>query len=284
MFRSLALGGGGVRAGLHVGALKALERLRGSLVFPDGIWGSSAGAVLATAVAFNLPAAQIEELYLKHMNITTVFPTPKLSVLGDLVTSKGMFPMDRYEAAILRAFAEYGIDLSTKTIADAPQPLYIVASNMTTHNPTVFTKQVRLLDAIRCSSCLPLIFQPQILYNNVYLDGGIFVDCLNSIAPADTLVLHISDPGEKLYASELESISLATYLHRVYRSIRSRPSTSNVLWLHNTTIGMLQDLTDEDKTLLIAQGYSQALALIPKRFPKEVKDSGDSSLPSVVGE
>lgn len=283
MFRSLALGGGGVRAGLHVGALNALEATRGSLSFPDGLWGCSAGAVLATAVAFNLTAAQVADLYRSHMDITSVIPTPKLSALADLATTKGMFSMDQYEQAIVTAFKTHGVDLTDKTLADTPQPLYIVASDMTTHNPTVFTKQVRILDALRCSSCLPILFQPQVLYNHVYLDGGLFVDCLSSLVPADCLVLHISDPGEKLYASELESIPFTTYLYRIYRSMRGRPTAPNVLWLQNSSVSLLQEMTPAQKDALCEQGASQTLAFLSKRLAKEVEKS-DRGATSVVVE
>ena len=284
MFRSLALGGGGVRAGLHVGALRALEAHRGSLVFPDGIWGCSAGAVLATAIAFKLSAAQIAGLYHVHMDVSSVIPTPKLSALADLATSKGLFTMDVYERAIVTAFKTHGIDLTDMVIADAPQPLYIVASNLTTHNPTVFTKQVRILDALRCSSCLPFLFQPQVLYNHVYLDGGLFVDCLSSLTPSNCLVVHISDPGEKLYASELSTLPLSTYLHRLYRSMRKAPTEPNVLWLQNSTIGLLQDLSEAEKVALATSGESQTLTFLTKRVAKERKDVSGSSLSGVVRE
>jgi hypothetical protein len=284
MFRGLALGGGGVRAGLQVGALAALEHIRGPLTFPDGIWGCSAGSVLATAVAFNLTAEQIRTMYMLHMNMATVLPPPRLESFADLVAKKGLFTMDRYEASILAAFKVYGIDLATKTIADAPQPLYIVASNLTTHNPTVFTKQVRILDAIRCSSCIPLLFQPEVLYNNVYVDGGLFVDCLDTMVPPDTLVLHISDPGEKLYASELETLSLPTYLYRVYRSMRGRPASQSVLWLRNSTVGLLQDLTLAEREALLAEGASQTRTFLSKRLAKEREEVVGGPLPTVVQE
>jgi hypothetical protein len=159
-----------------------------------------------------------------------------------------------------------------------------VASNLTTHNPTVFTKQVRILDALRCSCCIPFIFQPQVLYNHVYVDGGVFVDCMTSIAPSDSLVVHISDPGEKLYTQDIETISLPTYLHRIYRSMRKHPQGVNVLWLQNTTIGILQDMTPDEKAMLVREGDSQTLAFFAKRFPNELKDAGRRALPTEVGE
>jgi hypothetical protein len=284
MFRKLALGGGGVRAGLHVGALKALEAQQGHLQFPGGLWGCSAGAVIATAVAFNLTAAQIDTMFRTHMNLVDVFPPPRLQSFADLFTKKGMFPMDAYEQAILVAFDSQGIDLRDKRISDTLQPLHIVASNLTLQAPVVLTKQVRILDALRCSSCIPMVFQPQILYSNVYLDGGVFVDCLDSIVDPDCLVLHISEPSRSLYAQEIESLSLNDYLYRVYRSVRGRPSGTNVLWLQNSSVGFLQELTDAQKAELIEQGASQTAAFLTKRLAKERKDICDSALASIVDE
>lgn len=273
-----------MRAGLHVGALRALERLQGSLSFPDGIWGCSAGAILATAVAFNLSAAQIQTMYFNHVALSDILPSPRLEAFAALITKKGLFSMDRFEEAMIHAFQSQGIDLSNKTIADAPQPLYIVASNLTTHNPTVFTKHVRILDALRCSSCIPFVFQPQVLYNNVYVDGGVLVDCLSSITPSTTLVLHLSEPGSKVFVQDIESMTLTTYLHRIYRATRTHPHGSNILWLQNATIGILHDMTPEEKEMLLRDGDSQTLAFFAKRFPNELKNAGRSALSTEVRE
>ena len=284
MFRAIALGGGGVRAGLHIGALQALERVQGHLNFPDGIWGCSAGAVVATAVAFNLSSSQIASMYATHLQMSEILPRPRLDSLAELLSKKGLFAMDRYEEAVVAAFRSQGVELVGKTIADAPQPLYIVASNLTTHNPTVFTKQVGILDAIRCSSCIPFVFQPQVLYNHVYLDGGVLVDCVASIAPPEALTLHIADPGDTIYAKDIETISLQVYLYRIYRCLRGRPVGPNILWLQNATIGILQDMTLEEKQTLVRDGDSQTLAFLAKRFPDKLKDVSGRALPGEVNQ
>ncbi len=273
-----------MRAGLHIGALKALEQQQGHLQFPGGLWGCSAGAVIATAVAFNLTSTQIETMFRTHITMETILPPPRLQSLADLFTKKGMFTMDAYEQVIVRAFDSQGIDLREKCIGDAPQPLHIVASNLTLLAPVVLTKQVRILDALRCSSCIPLVFQPQILYSNVYLDGGVFVDCLDTIVDPECLVFHISEPSRSLYATEIESLSLNDFVYRVYRAVRGRPTSSNVLWLQNTGIGVLQEMTDDEKTQLIQEGASQAAAFLAKRLAKERKEICDSALAAIVGE
>jgi hypothetical protein len=122
------------------------------------------------------------------------------------------------------------------------------------------------------------------LYSNVYLDGGVFVDCLDSIVDADCLVLHISEPSRNLYAKEMESLALTDFVYRVYRATRGRPSGANVLWLQNTTVGLLQDLTDAEKDDLIQQGVTQTTAFLTKRLAKERKEICDRALASIVDE
>lgn len=278
MFSSLALGGGGVRGGLHVGALVALERVRGNLQFQDGIYGCSVGSILATAVAFNLTSQQIQTMFDTYFDLQRFVPPLRLTSLTDLSVKKGLFSMDMLESTLIEAFQSQAIDLRNKLISDAPQPLYIVASNMTTYTTTVFSGTVPILDAIKCSSCLPMVFAPQILYNQVYLDGGILIDSLESIAPTDCLTLHISAPRETIFPNELSDMTLTSYLHRVYRGMRTKPPTRNMLWLHNSTIGLLQELTPADKALLVEQGTSQTLAFLAKRFPQEFEKSVDTSL------
>jgi hypothetical protein len=271
MFAGLALGGGGVRGGLHVGALRALEEARGNLQFPKGIYGCSVGSIVATAVAFNMKFAQIREMFDKHFDLERFIPPLRLSCFAELSDRKGLFSMDLLGDTIIKAFLSQNVDLRGKTIGDAPQPLYIVASNMTTQTTTVFGKNVGVLDAIKCSSCLPIIYSPQILGNNVYMDGGILADSLSSIVPSDTLVLHISEPPQSIGPTDIAELSIPLFLHRIYRSARGKPIDVNTLSLHNTTIGMLHDITQKDKEFLCQEGYSQTLAFLSKRLTKELK-------------
>lgn len=179
--------------------------------------------------------------------------------------------MDLLEDTIVKAFLSQNVDLRGKTIGDAPQPLYIVASNMTTQTTSVFGKNVGVLDAIKCSSCLPIVYSPQIFGSNVYMDGGILMDSLSTIVPSDTLVLHISEPSQAITPTDLMELSIPLFLHRIYRSTRGKPMTPNTLSLYNTTIGMLHNITQKDKELLCEEGYSQTLAFLSKRLTKELK-------------
>jgi NTE family protein len=270
MFSSIALGGGGVRGGLHIGALAAIEKIQGNLQFPDGIYGCSIGSIVATAVAFGLQSKQIQEMFNTHMDLARILPELRLSNITDFTTRKGLFSMDLIEKSLIEAFRSQNIDLVNKTLKDAPQKLYIVASNMTTKNPTIFQDNVPILEAIKCSSCLPFIFEPQVLYNHVYLDGGVMVESLDTIVPKTCLVVHISELGVPIYANQLKDMSISAFMYRIYRCTRGKFKGENVLWLRDETIHILQQLNDQDKKYLYDQGYLQTTAFLTKRFPKEL--------------
>jgi predicted acylesterase/phospholipase RssA len=271
LFKSLALGGGGVRGGLHIGALAALEKFKGDLTFPEGIYGTSVGSIVATAVAFGLKSSQIREMFDKHFHMESILPPIRLSNLVDCPTKKGLFSMDMLEKTVLEAFDSQGVDLRGKKISDAEQRLYIVASNMTTMRTNILTCGIPVLDAIKCSSCLPFVFVPQVLYNQVYVDGGVFMDSIARVVPDTCLVVHISAVADPMYPSEMESMSIATFIHSVYRGTRNHVSGKNVLWLQDETIHILQSIGPKEKALLYNEGFSQTSAFLTKRFPEELK-------------
>lgn len=270
-FRSIAFGGGGVRGGLHVGALSALESIRGNLDFPDGIYGSSIGSIIATAVAFGLKSNQIREMFDKHMNLSAFMPTFRLTSVQNLLDKKGLFSMEKVESTLIQIFKEQGIDLKGKTCADAQQKLYIVASNLTTGKGTILTGGVPILDAIKCSCCLPFIFQPQVLFNQVYVDGGISLHYLHKVVPQDCLVFHISQSHKPVFAKSISEMTLFNFMSHIYDLSRRDTITSNTIWFRNDTIQILQELTPEDKQMLFDQGFSQTLAFFSERVPDKLE-------------
>ena len=166
VFRKLALGGGGVKGILHIGALQELSKHQ-PLEFPDGIYGSSIGSVIATYVAFGLPFEKSLELTRKYLGMSKILPDASIQEVTNVFSNKGIFSMNIFEQAIVNMFAEVGLDIRSKVIGDAKMPLFIVASNITRGVPTIFTNQVPVLDALKCSCCLPGLFHPQELYGQL---------------------------------------------------------------------------------------------------------------------
>jgi hypothetical protein len=270
-FRSIAFGGGGVRGGMHVGALAALETLQGNLQFPDGIYGCSIGSVVATAVAFGMNAAQIREMYDKYLTMSSFLPAFRITSIQNLVENKGLFSMEKLETAVVDMFQSQGIDLRGKRCADAQQPLRILASNLTNGRVTVLTGDVPVLDAMKCSCCLPFLFEPQVLYNQLYVDGGIKANYIHKFVPQDCLVFHIDQSSKPIFVRDIQNISFLSYISHVYNVGRREAITPNTLWLRNDSIQMLQELKEEDKRLMFDEGYSQTLTFLAKCAPKKLE-------------
>lgn len=274
MFRSIALGGGGVRGALHIGGLRALAE-RQPLVFPDGIYGCSVGSIVATCLAFGLTVDQMESMLSTEFVLSNFIPPMSLSALMSFQSKKGMFPMDMLETALLTAFDRCGVDLRGKMIDDTPQKLWIVAANLTRKNTSLLTGQIPLLAAIKASSCIPGVYRPQIINNNVFLDGGVKCDCIVSVVPKETLVFHIGYSQGPLFPSALESMEIGEFFRNVYANVREglRPKYSNVLDFEETKLGPLSDITDEEKKYMLSTGYEQASRFFAKLGYKKLVES-----------
>lgn len=270
MFKAIALGGGGIRGFLLLGALKAIEEKQG-LEFPDGIYGCSVGAFLAVAIAFGLNFTKLQEIGMK-INTSGFLPSFRHATILAFTQKKGLFTMDLMEEMFLSVFDAAGVDLRGKMISDTPQKLYILASNITTQRPTLLTGNIPLLAAMKASCCLPFIYHPQVIHNQLYLDGGVYAENMYDAVPRGTLVLDIAHIKRAIFPATLESISIFEMIRTLWAGLRSIRVHSDALNLNIDGIHLLDELKDEDKTRMIEAGYVQALRFFSKRVTKEVED------------
>lgn len=269
MFRSIALGGGGIRGFLILGGLKAVEEKQGNLNFPDGIYGCSVGAVIATGVAFGLTYKQAEEVCIKYVNTSGFLPSFRYATILAFMQKKGLFTQDLMEELFLKIFDSMGIDLRGKMISDTPQKLYLLASNITTQRPTLLTGNIPLLAAMKASCCLPFIYHPQVIHNQLYIDGGVYSENMYEAVPKGALVLDIAHIKRAIFPSTLESISVFDMVRTLWAGLRSVRVHADAINLNIDGIYLLDELKDEDKIRMINAGYSQAMRFFAKRFPKE---------------
>lgn len=255
-----------MRGAVHLGALKAIQEVQGSLEFPNGIYGSSVGALAAALVAFNVSMETLEPVFAKYHTRSAWIPTPTIRHAWGITSRKGVFSMDMLRTAILSLFADCGIkDLETKRICDAPQTLYIIASNLSTRRPAILTGEVPLLQALLCSCCIPGLFEPQVLYGDVYLDAFIYTRRVEHIVPPGTLVLVLRDAGEKITPkSSLSDILFAC----VIGTAKSHDSI-DVCHFKNLGVGMMDEVTPVQREEMIRQGQLQTLAFMAKMAAKE---------------
>ena len=268
MFHSIALGGGGIRGFLILGALKEIEERQG-LIFPDGIYGCSVGSVIAVGLAFGLTYEQMEEIGYKFVNTSGFLPSFRHATILAFMQKKGLFTMDLMEEMFLRIFDSVGVDLRGKMISDTPQKLYLLASNITTQRPTLLTGNIPLLAAMKASCCLPFIYHPQMIHNQLYIDGGVYSENMYEAVPKGTLVLDIAHIKRAIFPSTLESISIFDMVRTLWAGLRSIRVHADAINLNIDGIYLLDELKDEDKIRMIDAGYSQAVRFFSKRVAKE---------------
>jgi NTE family protein len=157
----LALCGGGVKCGAHLGALQVL--LRSGWEF-DAVAGSSSGAIAGALYAMGLTPEQMErELTRSRRRVFGLWPG--LRGVGNS-----------------RRFRRWLADLSGGArLEELPRRLIITASDIAAGKPYYFTGG-DLADALYASSALPGLFEPLELEGRVLADG-----CLLSPLPVEPL-------------------------------------------------------------------------------------------------
>jgi NTE family protein len=218
VFRRLALGGGGAKGILHIGALQELSKQQ-PLEFPNGVYGSSIGSILATYVAFSLPIDNTIPLLKKYLVLEKIAPKPNFTQMAKSLSTKGMYDMDSFEKLIIDFFQDAGLDIRNKKIFDAKMPLHIVASNISKGIPTIFSNDTPIISALKCSCCIPGIFRPQALYGQLYVDGDLFTPAISKIIPKDhsTLILNLKKQNPKsMTPQNIEDISPLEYVGNLY--------------------------------------------------------------------
>lgn len=255
-YTTVGFGGGGIKGILHIGALLEMSKHQ-QLVFPDGVYGCSVGSIIATAVAFGCDIAKAPSLVQKYFTVDKFIPTTTLGIttLNNLITKNGVFTMDVFVQMIVELFNEFGIDIKTKCLCDALMPLYIVSSNIGKGIPTVFSDKVPVIDALRCSCAIPLVFEPQMLYGQMYVDGSLFPSTISRLIPTH------AGAGRSIIFSlsvkttiDVPNDNIFEYLYKIYNIAAGEEIlTANCISLSYPCLTSHSDLSKFDISDIILQ-------------------------------
>ena len=149
----LALGGGFARGFAHLGVLQVLEQHQIPI---SHIAGTSVGSILGAAYASGAPLARI---------IETCRTLRFRDIARWRVSRLGLASNQRLENLIERVF-------DSRQFEDLRIPLSVVATDLTSGDPVVFT-QGTLVDAIRASCAFPGLFEPVKIGTRCLADGGL---------------------------------------------------------------------------------------------------------------
>jgi predicted acylesterase/phospholipase RssA len=218
--RRIALGGGGAKGLMHIGALQELKKTQ-LLDFPDGIYGVSVGAIIASCIAFRMPLDSILTFLKEHSSFESLIPsTFEVQNITKMFANKGVYSMDVFTQRVVELFTTVGIDIQSKKLNDAHMPLYIVSSNITKGVPTIFSGDVSVLQALRCSCAVPFLFHPQQIGDNLYVDGDVLTPNLTSLCPRDTVVINLDKRRRhKIGPSQIESLAASDYARELYNIV-----------------------------------------------------------------
>jgi NTE family protein len=180
---NLVFQGGGVKGIAYAGALAALES-RGLLAGVRGVAGTSAGAFTAMLVAVGCDAATVAR-------IATGTDYPSLEDHFDplrLATHYGLFRGERLLQWISGAFGTTGYPPTTtfeQLVARGGRDLRVFATDLTRRDVREFSRRatptVRVVDAVRASMSIPLMFPAwrfadDVPDDHIYVDGGVVMN------------------------------------------------------------------------------------------------------------
>jgi NTE family protein len=149
----LALGGGFARGFAHLGVLQVLEQHQIPI---SHIAGTSVGSILGAAYASGAPLSRI---------IATCRTLRFRDIARWRVSRLGLASNNRLGDLIERVF-------ESRQFEELRIPLAVVATDLTTGEPVVFT-QGHLVDAIRASCAFPGLFEPVEIGTRCLADGGL---------------------------------------------------------------------------------------------------------------
>ena len=149
----LVLSGGGTRGFAHLGLIQALNEAG---IFPDVISGTSSGAMAGVLYADGFTPHDI-------MNLMKV--SSRLDIMRPALPREGLLQLGGI-VKILKA------NLRAKTFEDLKIPLYVSATDLN-NGKAVYFSEGDLFDPVIASASLPIIFQPVVINNICYVDGGI---------------------------------------------------------------------------------------------------------------
>lgn len=179
----LALGSGGARGLAHLGVIKSLIRNNIPINF---IAGSSIGALIGGLYAFYQNTDKIEELLnqFSYRDFITIFANVDFRI-------KGLVKGDKAIEFLRKKIGNVKIE-------NLPVPFRAVATDINTGEIIVYDKG-DLIDAIRASGSVPIIFRPMLYQGRYLVDGGIALPVPVSVVKKMGSELTIAVSLEKVY-------------------------------------------------------------------------------------
>jgi len=181
----LVLSGGGAKGFAHIGVLKVLDSLN---VKVDYIAGTSMGAIIGSLYASGYTGKQLDSIFngldfddVINDNIpraaktfyerdnsekyAVTLPFEKFKIKLPSALSRGQNVFNLLSKLLLHVSEVENFD-------ELPIPFFCVATNIETGEATILDNG-NLVQAVAASGAFPTLFQPVIIDDKIYIDGGV---------------------------------------------------------------------------------------------------------------
>lgn len=289
-----SLSGGGNRGPIQVGAMRALFE-RG--ITPDMLLGTSAGALNTAFIATDPTRQNNERLAAMWLDTKPqdIFPKPKwIMLLRAVFFGNGLDDHD----ARAKNFTKQ-MPAGVETFGDLKAKLYLTAANLQTGRLYLYgdDPKGKLLEACLASTALPVVWDPEMINGQQYVDGGIVANVPISIAmdrgATEIYALDLQDPGPYPYqkgaiAIALKSIGVLGYqqaLRDIQRAVEKQGVTLHYISLGDIFANVeLQDFSHTAE--MIEEGYRRTKAYLehptPNVMPQRMLSMDETAPPGAV--
>ncbi len=184
----LCLSGGGTRGVFHIGVLSALRELK---IYPSVVSGTSAGALVGALFCAGVaPTVILEEAK----------SVKWYHFLGARIPKNGISDL----SIIKQLLQKY---ISKDEFENLNIALYIASTNMSLGEVTVFNTGP-LFQVVMASCAVPFLFEPVIIDQKIYMDGGITMNLpVSPIVPScDQVIASNLIPIESMAVNKIKGI------------------------------------------------------------------------------
>jgi NTE family protein len=247
----LVLSGGGARGFAHLGVLEALNEAG---IFPDVISGTSAGALVGVLYSDGYKPKEI----LKILNSSSM-----LRYMRPTVPRAGLLQI----SGITKILDSH---LKAKNFNELKIPLYVSATDLNNAVPVYFSEG-ELIDKVIASASIPVLFNPVVIDNIHYVDGGVLDNLpLKPIEGLCSFMIgsFVNPVGREETISGLLQIAERTFMVSMSKEIRDKSKKFD-LFIAPAELKNYKILDPEKGPELFEIGYN---ATIKKLQDPEVKE------------
>lgn len=208
---ALVIGSGSIKCAAALGLWKVLERDGIKL---DMVVGCSGGSIYATGIAFDDEIAHVEETTLRlwTQDLMSGYASNLRAAMSGktrFTERSGLVDADETRERIASIYGE-------RTFAGARIPLHIVATDFMTGEPVILS-QGRVMDAIRASIAIPMIFAPYEVEGRLLMDGAVSNPLPVDVAIKEGCDVILAMGFELAYRKRMRSFNaVQSHLNAVY--------------------------------------------------------------------